>query len=206
MKFVIPTLMLSLMLIAGPAVAQDPQSPVIGAETPLAPQAAPRPFPEGATIAYVDLNLVATQSKEGQAAGLKIRDLQTKKQAELEGKQKALQAAQQKLDQGGALLSDSARAQQQKEIERLNVDLQRASQDANQEVQEFTQDLQLEFQQKLLPVISQVATAKDLHFIFSIADSGVVYVDPGLNVTADVVAALDAATGGAPPPAGSASR
>jgi outer membrane protein len=206
MKFVIPTLMLSLMLIAGPAVAQDPQSPVIGAETPLAPQAAPRPFPEDAKIAYVDLNLVATQSKEGQAAGAKIRDLQTKKQAELEGKQKALQAAQQKFDQGGALVSDSARAQQQKEIERLNVDLQRASQDANQEVQEFTQDLQVEFQQKLLPVISQVATAKNLHFIFSIADSGVVYVDPGLNVTADVVAALDAATGGAAPAAGSASR
>ena len=209
MKFVIPVLMLSAMLVAGSARAQEAAPPTLPVEPqtgPQQPQVPPRPFPEGAKIAYVDLNLVATQSKEGQAAGAKIRDLQTKKQAELEGKQKALQAAQQKFDQGGALLSDSARDQQQKEIERLNVDLQRASQDANQEVQEFTQDLQVEFQQKLLPVISQVATAKNLHFIFSIADSGVVYVDPGLNVTADVVAALDAATGGAAPAAGSASR
>ena len=36
--------------------------------------------------------------------------------------------------------------------------------------------------------------AKNLHFILSIADAGVVWVDAGLNVTADVVAALDAAT------------
>ena len=58
----------------------------------------------------------------------------------------------------------------------------------------FTQDLQVQFQQKLLPVIEQVAKAKNLHFILSIADAGVVWVDAGLNVTADVVAALDAAT------------
>jgi Skp family chaperone for outer membrane proteins len=119
--------------------------------------------------------------------------MQAKIQADLDGRQKALQTAQQKLEQGGALLSDSARAQQAKEIERMQVELQRATQDANQDVGEFTQELQLEFQQKLLPVIARVAAAKNLHFIFSIADSGVVYVDPGLNVTNDVVAALDAA-------------
>jgi outer membrane protein len=191
MKVVIPMLMLSLFLVTGPVMGQAPKA----APAQPAPQAeAPRPFPQGATIAYVDLNLVATQSKEGQAAGQKIRDFQARKQAELEGRQKALQAAQTKLEQGGALLSESARAQQAKEVERLQVDLQRASQDANQEVGEFTQDLQVEFQQKLLPIISQVATAKGLLFIFSIADSGVVYADQGLNVTSDVVAALDAAT------------
>src|SRR5690606_26598894 len=153
----------------------------------------------GAKIAYVDLNQVASQSKEGQAAGERIKAMQAKIQADLESRQKAMQAAQQKLEQGGALLSDSARAQQAKEIERMQIDLQRATQDAQQEVGEFTQELQFEFQQKLLPVIAQVASAKGLHFIFSIADSGVVYVDPGLNVTADVIAALDTASGGAPP-------
>ncbi len=201
MKSVIPMLLVSLALVAGPAMAQQPQSPVLSGDQPVAQsQAPPRPFPEGAKIAYVDLNLVATQSKEGQAAGQKIRDMQQKIQGQLEAKQKGFQAAQQKLEQGGALLSDTARAQQQKEVERLQVDLQRASQDANQDVTEFTQELQVEFQQRLLPVISQVAAAKGLHFIFSIADSGVVYVDPGLNVTAEVVAALD---GPAPPAAAS---
>lgn len=190
MKFVIASSVTCLLLVASAAGAQT-------AAPPAAPQAAtpaaPRPFPADAKVAYVDLNTIATSSKEGQAAGVKIKDLQAKKTAELEGKQKQLQSAQQKLEQGGAVLNESARAQQAKEVERLQTELQRLSQDAQKEVQEFTQDLQLQFQQKLLPVIEQVAKAKNLHFILSIADAGVVWVDAGLNVTADVITALDAA-------------
>lgn len=205
MKSVFVLVVLSSALVAGPAVAQEPAAPAPA--PPAAPAAAqgapapPRPFPEGAKVAYVDLNQVASQSREGQAAGQKIKEYQGKVQGDLDGRQKALLTAQQKLEQGGALLSESARAQQSKEIERMQVDLQRATQDANQDVGEFTQELQFEFQQKLLPVIARVASAKGLHFIFSLADSGVVYVDPGLNVTADVVTALDAGTT-TPPPAG----
>jgi outer membrane protein len=212
MKSVIAMSVMSLFLVAAAAGAQTPApqsagqpAPALPAPTqpaPTQPAAArpspPRPFPADAKVAYVDLNAIATSSKEGQAAGQKIKDLQGKKQAELEGKQKQLQAAQQKLETGGAVLSESARAQQAKEVERLQTELQRASQDAQKEVQEFTQDLQLQFQQKLLPVIEQVAKAKNLHFILSIADAGVVWVDAGLNVTADVVTALDAAAPAAP--------
>lgn len=200
MKFVIAVSVSSLLLVASAAGAQTPPpqgtapaAPAQPADARPAPPA-PRPFPADAKVAYVDLNTIATASKEGQAAGVKIKDLQAKKTAELEGKQKQLQAAQQKLETGGAVLSESARAQQAKEVERLQTELQRSSQDAQKEVQEFTQDLQLQFQQKLLPIIEQVAKAKNLHFILSIADAGVVWVDAGLNVTADVVAALDAAT------------
>jgi outer membrane protein len=195
MKSVFVLSVLCTALVVGPVMAQQPAAPAPATAPAPAAQAPapPRPFPEGAKIAYVDLNQVASQSKEGQAAGQRIKEMQSKIQADLDGRQKALQTAQQKLEQGGALLSDTARAQQAKEIERMQVELQRATQDANQNVGEFTQELQLEFQQKLLPVIARVAAAKNLHFIFSIADSGVVYVDPGLNVTNDVVAALDSA-------------
>lgn len=202
MKSVIAMSVTCLLLVASAAGAQTGAAPQGAAPAapaqPTATRPAPRPFPADAKIAYVDLNTIATTSKEGQAAGVKIKDLQAKKTAELEGKQKQLQAAQQKLEQGGAVLSESARAQQAKEVERLQTELQRSSQDAQKEVQEFTQELQVEFQQKLLPIIEQVAKAKNLHFILSIADAGVVWVDAGLNVTADVVAALDAATGAAP--------
>lgn len=201
MKSVIALSVTCFLLLASAAGAQTaPASQGAAPAAPAQPAArpAPRPFPADAKVAYVDLNTIATSSKEGQAAGVKIKDLQAKKTAELEGKQKQLQSAQQKLEQGGAVLSESARAQQAKEVERLQTELQRSSQDAQKEVQEFTQELQVQFQQKLLPVIEQVAKAKNLHFILSIADAGVVWVDAGLNVTADVVAALDAATPAAP--------
>jgi outer membrane protein len=210
MKSVIAMSVMSLFLVTAAAGAQTPPPQGTAPAAPVQPAPAqpaaarpspPRPFPADAKVAYVDLNAIATSSKEGQAAGQKIKELQGKKQAELEGKQKQLQAAQQKLETGGAVLSESARAQQAKEVERLQTELQRSSQDAQKEVQEFTQELQLQFQQKLLPVIEQVAKAKNLHFILSIADAGVVWVDAGLNVTADVVAALDAAAPAAAPAA-----
>jgi len=206
MKSVIAVSVTCLLLVASAAGAQTappkgatpaPTQPAPAQPAPAQPAAArpaPRPFPADAKVAYVDLNTVATTSKEGQAAGVKIKDLQAKRTAELEGKQKQLQAAQQKLEQGGAVLSEAARAQQAKEVERLQTELQRSSQDAQKEIQEFTQELQVQFQQKLLPIIEQVAKAKNLHFILSIADAGVVWVDSGLNVTADVVTALDAAS------------
>jgi len=196
MKSVIAVSVTCLLLVASAAGAQTaaPQGASPAGPAQPAARPAPRPFPADAKVAYVDLNTIATTSREGQAAGVKIKDLQGKRTAELEGKQKQLQSAQQKLEQGGAVLSESARASQAKEVERLQTDLQRASQDAQKEIQEFTQELQVQFQQKLLPVIEQVAKAKNLHFILSIADAGVVWVDAGLNVTADVVAALDAAT------------
>ena len=198
MKSVIAMSVSCLLLVAAAASAQTaaPQSPAPAAPAAAQPAArpAPRPFPADAKVAYVDLNTIATASREGQAAGVKIKDLQGKRTAELEAKQKQLQSAQQKLEQGGAVLSEAARAGQAKEVERLQTDLQRASQDAQKEIQEFTQELQVQFQQKLLPVIEQVAKAKNLHFILSIADAGVDWVDAGLNVTADDVAALDAAT------------
>jgi outer membrane protein len=195
MKSVLAMSVSCLLLVAAAAGAQTaPQGAAAQPAAPAAARPAPRPFPADAKVAYVDLNTIATTSKEGQAAGVKIKDLQAKKQAELEAKQKQLQTVQQKLEQGGAVLSESARAQQAKEVERLQTELQRLSQDAQKDIQEFTQDLQVQFQQKLLPVIEQVAKAKNLHFILSIADAGVVWVDAGLNVTADVVTALDAAT------------
>ena len=54
-------------------------------------------------------------------------------------------------------MSPNALAQLQKEIERQQVDIQRFTEDAQQEVTQLQQQLQDEFQRKLTPVIAQVA-------------------------------------------------
>src|SRR5918995_7477376 len=98
---------LALALTAGPALAQTPgtakpapdtQKPAAPATqkpaepAPATPAAAPKPFPEGAKIAYIDLQFIASNSAEGKAATAKIQEYAKKKTAELEGRQKALEA------------------------------------------------------------------------------------------------------------------
>jgi outer membrane protein len=213
---------LSIMLAAAPTFAQTPapaqpaptgQQPAPKPATPVTPpaQTAPapatpaRPFPEGAKIAFINIQRIASDSGEGKALSARVQALNQKKVQELNEKNKALQADQQKLQSGGTVMSDQARAELEKKIERQNVEIQRTTQDAQQEVQELQQELQAEFQRKLLPIVQQVAQEKGLHILFSAADSGIVWADPGLDVTADVIkrfdAAVPAATPAAKPPA-----
>jgi Skp family chaperone for outer membrane proteins len=200
---------LALALTAGPALAQTPPSTAKPAgETqkpappatqkpadaaPAAQPAAPKPFPEGAKTAYIDLQYIASNSVEGRAATSKIQEFTKKKTAELEGKQKALETARNKLLQGGTVLSENARGQMEKEIDKMARELQYAQQEAQSEQQSLTTDLQNDFQTRLNPIIDQVANEKGLHYVLSIADSGVVWVNTGLNISAEVMKRLDAA-------------
>ncbi len=176
---------------ATPAPTQPaPGQPAPGQQPAAQPQP-PAPFPAGAKIAYINLPVVAQNSTDGKAASVKIEDLQKKKQAELAEKNKQLQAAQQKLAQGGTVLADAARRQLEKDIDRLQREIQTDQQNAQAEVQELTQDLQEQFRQKLIPIIEQIGKERDLQVIFSVADAGMIWANPGLDLTQEVVRRLD---------------
>lgn len=168
--------------------APAPQTPPAAAPAP-APQL---PFPEGAKIAFIVLQRVVAESNEGKQASARVQALQQKKVAELNEKQKAAQTLQERLDKSGAVMSEAARADLAKQVERANVDMQRAQQDAQQEMQELQTQLQEEFQRRVAPVIEAVGKEKGLHFIFNGPDSGLVYGDASLDITAEVIKKFDA--------------
>ena len=98
-------------------------------------------------MAFIDLQRIAAESTQGKTASGRVQELTKKKTAELQDKTKSLQSNQQKLQQGGSVLNEAARAQAQKEIDRLTVEIDRFQEDANAEVQELQQQLQAEFQE-----------------------------------------------------------
>jgi outer membrane protein len=196
-----------ILALAGPSFAQTtppptapkPQTPP--ATPPAAPPAAaqpapktpPVPFPADAKIAFIDVNQVAGASAAGKEASKKLTALREKKLAEINEKNKQLTALTTKRDTGGAVLNDTARAALEKDIGRLQRDIQTLQQDADAEMQEMTNELQADFQKRLIPVIEEVAKEKGLHAVFSVADSGVAYVHAGLNISEEVIKRLDAA-------------
>jgi Skp family chaperone for outer membrane proteins len=208
---------LCLMFAAASAAAQTapagqsrPANPAPAAPAPAAPaQQAPaalpaaqppRPFPEGAKVAYINTQRIAAESAEGKTASTRLKALNDKKVQELNDKQKQLQTAQSKLQAGESVLSDAARGQLEKDIEKLQVDIQRFTQDAQAEVQELNNELQAEFERKLRPIIAQVSQEKGLQIVFG-PESGIVWADAGLDITPDVIKRFDngaPAAGGAP--------
>jgi len=207
MKASVVVMALSVTLAAAPAFAQVPPVPPGGTApapakpvpAPAAPPAAapvqtpPKPFPQGSKVAYVVLQRIANESADGRVATTRIQALQQKKAAELNDKNKQLTTAQQKLEKEGAVMSAAVGAELQKTIERLNVEVQRFTQDAQAEVQELQQNLQQEFQQRLEPVLQQVATDMGLQFVFNGPDAGLVWADAALDISSEVIKKLDSA-------------
>ena len=187
----------SVVLTASPTFAQAPAAPA-PAPAQAAPPApaqppAPRPFPQGAKVAYVVLQRIANESADGRVATTRIQALQQKKAAELTNKQTQLQTMQAKLEKEGAVMNPAAAADLQKSIEKINVEVQRFTQDAQAEVQELQQQLQGEFQQRLEPVLQQVAVEMGLQFIFNGPDAGLVWADSALDISGEVIKKLDSA-------------
>ena len=202
---------------AAPRPTPTPAAPAGQKPAPAPPATAPRPAPaaptappelkprfqEGMKYAYVNVQAVAAASVEGRVAAEKIKVLQEQKSRELQERNKALQSDQQKLEQGGSVLSDSARGQLQANIERQQRDLQRFTEDAQQEVQQMAEQVEGEFNRKLTPVIDKVAKQKGVHFVFNAAQSGLIWAEPGMDLTAEVIQAFDtpgAAAAPAPAP------
>jgi outer membrane protein len=196
---VVATIMVALVAVTAPTlVAAEPQAPAqTPAPTAQPPQTAPPParlpFPTGAQHAYIDLQRVANESSEGAAASQQVQALSEEKIRTIEQRSVELQGSQQKLQQNANVMSAEAQLQLQREIERLTVDVQRLTQDAEAEVAELQQTLQIDFQQKLVPAIDRVAASRGLQFIFSVGDGGLIWANPALDITSDVVEELNKA-------------
>ncbi len=201
MKLPLLGLFCGLALAAAPPTAAAQQAPAAPQPAAPAAQQPPRPFLEGSKVAVIDIQRVAAESAEGKAATSRAQALQQKKLNELNELSKKLQADQQKLQTGGAMLNEQARSELERSIERQQKELQRAQQDAQDEVAQLQQDLQNDFQNKLYPVIQKVVSEKGIHLLFSSRDAGIVFADPGLDLTAEVIKRFDASSTAAPPPA-----
>ena len=67
-------------------------------------------------------------------------------------------------------------------------------------MQQLQTDLQNTFQGKLYPIIQQVVAEKGIEILFSQRDSGIVFANPALDLTADVIKRFDAAQAASAPP------
>ena len=178
-----------------PAGAPKPQTPPAAppaAAQPAAPKPQPPvPFPQDAKYAFVDIQQVASNSAAGKVASSKLEEFTKKKQAEIGDKNKQLQALTTKRDTSAGVMNDAARSQLDKDIDKLQRDIQFSNSNAQAELQDLQNELQGDFQKKLVPIIEDLAKEKGLYMIFT-AESGFAYVHPGLNLSEEVIKRLDA--------------
>ena len=168
-------------LALGASVLLAPRS-----RSPERPPRRPRPAVRGDHI-----QRIAAESTEGKASTAKVQALNQKKISDLNDLNKRLQADQQKLSAQGTMLNGGAPSSNATSTRSRRTCS--AQQDAQEEVQQLQQDLQNAFQAKLLPIIQQVVAERKITILFSQADAGIVFADPTLDLTADVIKRFDSA-------------
>jgi Skp family chaperone for outer membrane proteins len=142
-------------------------------------------------LAYFSPQRAYSLSAAGQAAQARLTALQTERAREIEARTRTLETQQQQLQQSSSLLTETARGQRVKELEKFEVDLQRFIQDAQAEITGFQRDVESEFLARLRPALDQVAKDRSLWLVFN-EDAGLIaWANPVLDITSEVVKRID---------------
>jgi outer membrane protein len=173
-----------------PAAAQTQPAPV----KPVATAPSPVPsFPESPRVGFIDLERVASLTREGKAANATLDQLRSQKRAAVDERGKQVEALQTRLSQTESVLNAESRRQLQRQYDRAQVDLQRFTQDAQAEVQSTQTEMLHVFMQHLFPIVGLVASEKKLSAVFTV-DSTTLWHDPALDISDEIAKRLDSAT------------
>lgn len=161
-----------------------------------APAAAPATAPGVIKIAVIDTEKILLSSVAGKKAVADLKKVQEQKEGELRAKAQELKDLQTKISEGRLSLAQDKLADLSKQLEEKDIVLRRAQDDATRELNKKRDDMLAAIDEKVMPVINQVGRELGYTLIFRKFESGLIYADEGVDITASVVQRLDAAAAG----------
>jgi Skp family chaperone for outer membrane proteins len=188
---------LSLVVLIGlllPA-AVFAQAPAAGAPaSPASPAAAGAPG--AGRVAVVDFQRAVTENVEGKKAQEKFMGELNRRQKEFEDKQKTMTDAQTKLQTGDKALSDDAKANLAKQIEKLNTELQRMNDDAQKDLGDLQQQLFRPIAEKTQDVVKSYSEENGFAVVFDISQgNSIIYRQDVADITTEIIRRVDATPG-----------
>jgi len=143
-------------------------------------------------IGYVDMQAVIDNSQSGRQARKALEERFEDEQRKLARKQQIIRQLQETLDRDQVLMN-------QKELDKKKAEIQEHKQEFQQRVVQLRKELSQE-ENKLTnrilepvpTIIAELGKDKQIAAILGRRQSGLLYVDPDLDLTAEVIERLDA--------------
>ena len=167
-------------------------SALMGALTVLGAGLLAGPAAAQTKVAVINIDKVLQDSQRGKAVQGEMEKVRDGKKAELEAKQKEILGLKKRLEEGQLSLATDRLEVLTEEYERKVVDLQRAEKDANRDIQRKGERLLGEVEKEIMPVINRIAREQGFSLIFNKFQSGLLFADEQIDITAQVISALDA--------------
>lgn len=138
-------------------------------------------------IAVIDVQRVVTESDPGKESLKKLGELRDQKIASGQGLRQELEALRDQFNKQRFTLSEDRLEQMSKEIEDKTISLRRFEDDAQRELEEARRKALAALEERIMPVINQIGQEQGLTLIFNKFQSGLVYADDTVDITADVI-------------------
>jgi len=147
-------------------------------------------------IAVVDFEKAVVESAEGKKSSEKFNAALQSKQADVEKRQKELEDGQKKLQTQERTLSEIAKANLQKDIDRRTTELQRLNEDAQKELQSLRDELLRPIAERASAILNALAAEQGYTLIIDVSNpqSNVVWFNPKNDLTEELTRRIDAAT------------
>jgi outer membrane protein len=142
-------------------------------------------------IAVIDVDEVLKQSEQGKAMQAMMAQAQAEEKAKLEGLQNEILSLKKQIEDGRLSLAQDRLESLQEEYERKVVDFQRGEKDANRELQRKGEKLLAEVEKQIMPVIARIGKEQGFLVILNKYQSGLLFADESVDITAQVVAAMN---------------
>jgi len=143
-------------------------------------------------VGIVNAQEIFQKTKRGAEIQKRLESLQQQKTAELKKLQEDIQRLEKEVM--SPALNEATREKKSLELQTKRTDLKRKYEDAQRDFQMQSQKLLAELEKELIPLIENVGKAKGFSIIFDRQRSGIVYYDPTIDITKDVITAIDAKT------------
>lgn len=178
---------------AGAAFGQTTQPQTLPAGKPAG---AVVPLPLGAKIAFVNLQIVFSESDLGKQGQEQVRVLNQKLFAGLTARDKEIQGLSEKIKAQQNLVADAMIQAWNQDLSRLQREAQFARQEAQLQSEALQQQVLADFSKKIQPVIEAVRAEKNLHAIVGIqGEPGgltLLSIEPGMDLSGEIVRRLNA--------------
>jgi Skp family chaperone for outer membrane proteins len=144
--------------------------------------------------AVIDVDRVLSESAAGKQELARVQSMQEGLLGELQAMQNEIQQLQNKLKSVGFSIAETERRKMQREIEDKVIEGKRREKDFERQINAELESVMAELEKKVIPIIEQIGSERGIQLIFNRALPGLVYADPDLDITGEVIKRLDAST------------
>lgn len=143
-------------------------------------------------IGVIDSQEILEKCAEGKKALAELQEANKKYEADVARLDDQIRQLQNRLTTQRLTLTPEAAASLQADLQKKQIDRQRAAEDAVRALQELELKSVTRIQNELIPLIEQLRKDRGLDIIFDLAKPGVVFSTPAIELTAEVIKRYDA--------------